>query len=472
MATQPLNAAKPLNSRSDISSLSEFMPDEGGMMPNAPSGFLARHISRLGRVSSSGRLRRSTLVALRWGAISGQSAALLLVWGVLGFAFPYLACLAVIGLAAFVNIIIHLRLPLDRRVSDGEALLQLGFDVFQLAALLYLTGGMENPFVLLFIAPVVTGATTLRKTVLTILIGLSAPLSFLLLYYCQPLPWYEEEIFTLPFIFKLGMWIALMTGMAFTSLYAWRASLESRRMSNALAATEAVLAHEQKLAALGGLAAAAAHELGTPLATIQVTANEMARELASDTPMGEDARLVLSQAKRCRDILQMLARRGDEGDAIHDVFSLKGLLDEVAEPFYAFDTQIVITIESGERPLTLTRQAELLYGLTNIVENACDFAGSTVSIMGRWDSHHVQIDVLDDGPGFDPAIRSRLGEPYVSSRQEPSQGPGAGGLGLGFFISKTLLERTGGTVTFGNRKSERGAFVRVRWPRMRIESEF
>ena len=421
-----------------------------------------------------GRLRRSTLVNLRWGAVAGQSLAVLIVVFALNFSMPVLPAALVIAASALVNLAVAILFPLDRRVSDGEALAQLGFDVVQLAALLWLTGGITNPFVLLFIGPVVTSAATLRLTVLVSLTSLTAILSLILLQYGRPLPWFAGQDFALPDTYKYGLWVALMIGMGFTSLYAWRASSESQRMSNALAATEAVLAHEQKLSALGGLAAAAAHELGTPLATIQVTAKEMANELPADSLMGEDARLVVQQAKRCRDILQQLARRGDEGDAIHDVVTLGGLIDEVIEPFIGFDAHINVELMETDESLSLRRSPEIIYGLTNLVENAVDFARDTVTIRGRWDNEFVHIDVLDDGKGFEPDIRSRLGEPYVTSRgdnhkrSDPVQG---GGLGLGFFIAKTLIERTGGTVNFGNRRRNPGAYVRLRWPRAAFEAE-
>lgn len=414
---------------------------------------------------ATGRLRRSTLVALRWAAVFGQSLAMAIVYFGLDFTFPVIPCLMIIAASVVLNLALTYLTPLDRRVTDKEALAQLGYDVLQLSALLWLTGGLDNPFALLFIAPVVTGATTLKKRVLLSLAALTAVLSICLMYESLPLPWFDGMNFTLPPVFKFGTFIALMTGMAFTSLYAWRASQEQRRMSDALAATEAVLAQEQKLAALGGLAAAAAHELGTPLATIQVIAKEMARELDADTDLGADARLMHSQTERCRDILQQLGRRGDEGDAIHDVFSLKALLDEVAEPFLGFGTQIDIAAASedpDELSPDLRRQAELIYGLTNIVENAVDFAKTKVTITGRWDDDTIYVDIIDDGPGFDASVKSKLGEPYVSSR---TGNAGAGGLGLGFFIAKTLIERTGGTVSFGNRKNNPGAFVRVRWPK-------
>jgi len=435
--------------------------------PARPTGDLpvrnADEHTRLARISrvTTGRLRRSTLVTLRWTAIAGQVFALIIVYQVLGFKLPLWPAVAIIAISAIINIIVTTVFPLDRRASDMEALGQLGFDLFQLSALLWLTGGMSNPFALLFIAPVVTGATTLSKRVVLSLGALSAILSFGLLHYSRPLPWLPEGEFVLPYIFTVGSWIALLVGMVFTSAYAWRASEESRRMSEALAATEAVLAHEQKLSALGGMAAAAAHELGTPLATIQVTAKEMARELSADTPLGEDARLVHSQAERCRDILQQLAYRGDEGDMVHDALSLQALIEETVDPFFGFGPNIDVSV-NGETPApVIERQAELLYGLKNFIENAMDFANTQVDIIGSWTETHIEIAILDNGPGFDPTVKDRLGEPYVTSRPDKSN---AGGLGLGFFIAKTLIERTGGRVKFGNRQKG-GAFVKLRWPR-------
>ena len=281
-------------------------------------------------VNSSGRLRRNTLVILRWGAVIGQSAALFLVSAVLGFSFPVGPCLAIIGLSIFVNIVVTASYELDRRVGDKEAGLQLGFDLLQLAALLWLTGGIVNPFALLFLAPIVTSATTLNTKVIFSLGFLATALSFFLIYNSQPLPWSPAGSFDLPLIYKWGAWSAILVGSTFTSLYAWQATKESQAMSDALAATEAVLAHEQKLSALGGMAAAAAHELGTPLATIQVIAKEMTRDLNPKTPLGEDAALMLSQAQRCREILTQLSQRGDEGDVFHDILSIEDLLEEAA----------------------------------------------------------------------------------------------------------------------------------------------
>lgn len=427
------------------------------------------HLSRI----TTGRLRRSTLVTLRWTAVAGQALTLVVVSEVLGFSYPYWPAAIIIMTAALLNLGVTFMLPLDRRVGQKEAVLQLGFDTLQLASLLWLTGGMNNPFALLFVAPVVTGATTLSKRVLLSIGALATCASIFLMFNHLPLPWLPAGSFILPPEFTAAIWLALMTGMVFTSVYAWQASREGRRMSEALAATEAVLAQEQKLAALGGLAAAAAHELGTPLATIQLVAKEMARELDQNPDMGpqmlEDAKLLVEQTQRCREILKQLGARGDAGEPMHDTMQLYALLEEASEPYFGLGSHIEIkTYGEGSEP-NLRRQAEILYGLKNFIENAVEFAGSRVTLTGAWTLDSVSISIEDDGPGFAPAVRARLGEPYVSVRGDANKV--AGGLGLGFFIAKTLIERTGGTVSFDNHPRSGGAFITLNWPLEKIAVE-
>ena len=417
-------------------------------------------------VDSLGSLRRQTLVALRWGAIIGQTLALLIVSFALGFDYPVLACGLAIFASVIVNIVVSLRMPLDRRVSDFEAYMQLGFDLWQLSGLLWLTGGITNPFSILFLAPVVTAATTLSRWVVLALGAMALTLSFTLVFFHQPLPWSPAGSFDLPHVFKIGIWMAIFVGSIFTSLYAWRTTNESRKMAFALAATEARLAEEQKLTALGGLAAAAAHELGTPLATIQVVAKEMSREVEPNSSLSEDAALILSQSQRCRDILEQLSQRGDKGDMIHNVLSPEDLLEEVAEPYISREKDIVIRCNgSGPEP-ALKRQAELLYALKNYIDNAVDFAVTRVDLLASWDEETLTIYIDDDGRGFDSTLKGRLGQPYVSTRKRART---AGGLGLGVFISGRLIERTGGTVSYANSPLG-GARIIARWPRDRLSS--
>jgi len=442
-----LNAADPVITTAPANPLQGF------------GGFAAA--SGLAPVESLGSLRRQTLVTLRWAAIIGQSLALLVVSFVLEFDYPRIACAIAIIAAIGVNLIVTLRLPLDRRVSNFEAYMQLGFDTWQLSSLLWLTGGITNPFSILFLAPIVTAATTLSRWVVLSLGAMALALSFGLVFFHLPLPWSPAGSFDLPYIFEIGIWMAIFVGSTFTSLYAWRTTRESRRMAFALAATESMLATEQKLSALGGLAAAAAHELGTPLATIQVVAKEMSREVDASSSLGQDAALILSQSQRCRDILEQLSRRGDEGDMYHDVLSPEGLLEEVAEPYIGRDKDIIITCNGRGIDPILKRQAELLYALKNYIDNAVDFAKSRVELSAHWDPETVTIFVDDDGSGFDPSLKGHLGQPYASARQRPRT---AGGLGLGLFISGQLVERTGGKVRY-SRSPLGGARVETKWPR-------
>ncbi len=415
------------------------------------------HLSR----RTSGRLRRSTLVTLRWTAVVGQVLSLFIVHQFFGLSFEIIPIAAVIAASVLLNLGVSFALPLDRRVGDNEAVLQLGFDTVQLAVLLGLTGGMTNPFAVLLVAPVVTSATTLSMRVLLCIFSLAALSSLFLMFNHHPLPWDPAGSFTLPPRYHGALWLALMTTMVFTSVYAWQAAREGQRMSEALASTEAVLAQEQKLAALGGLAAAAAHELGTPLATIALVAKEISREVAPDTALGEDARLLVEQSARCGEILKQLGSRGDAGEPVHDSMSLEALLSEAAAPYLGLGSGVEIKTDgTGVEPM-IKRQAEILYGLKNFIENAVEFADERVVLSGSWTDKVVRIIIQDDGPGFAPSVIARLGEPYVSVRGETNQI--AGGLGLGVFIAKTLIERTGGTVGFGNTPKTNGAEVTLSW---------
>jgi two-component system sensor histidine kinase RegB len=269
----------------------------------------------------------------------------------------------------------------------------------------------------------------------------------------------------------VGLSIATLIGLAFTSVYAWRVAVEEERLSYALAAVQLVLAREQKLAALGGLAAATAHQLGTPLATIHLVAKEMERTLPPDSPLLEDVHLLVSQSERCRQILRQLSQRKEEGDALHERLPISAFLNEVAERHRGLGPAITVSTqtpgENGEP--VLRRSAEILHGLGNLVENAVGFAATSVALEARWSDTEIEVVVRDDGPGFPGAVLPRLGEPYVSDR-DTEDGKG-GGLGLGVFIAKTLLERSGARVMFRNRTPPRtGAVVRAVWARARIET--
>ncbi|HHL42238.1 MAG TPA: ActS/PrrB/RegB family redox-sensitive histidine kinase [Hellea balneolensis] len=416
-------------------------------------------------IYQTGRLRRSTLVSLRWMAIAGQIFACIVVYFGLRIDIPLPQIAFVIGLSIIFNTSIRLYSPLDRRISNLECGVQLFFDVLQVSALLYLTGGLENPFSLLLLAPVVVAAKTLSKPVFGLIAVTVMGASLLLLERHLPLPWSDDQSIAFPKLYLIGQWVALQVGMLFTAAYTWHATRQTRRMTTALATTDAILAHEQKLTALGHMAAASAHALGTPLATILVTANEIARNAEEGSELIEDAELLKSQALRCRDILSELSTNTGQKDEFYDVLSLKEFLQEMVHPFQSLGKKINIDLVSSatnDVGPDIHRQPELQYGLTNLIENALDFATSEVSILASWNERRICIDIIDDGPGFDPAVLSKLGEPYVSKRSKEHKQ--AGGMGLGLFISKTLVERRGGSVEFRNRKDTSGAWVSIGWP--------
>ena len=429
-----------------------------------------------------GRVRLRTLNNLRWLAIAGQSAALFLVHYGLDYKLPLVPCMGAIALSMLLNILLSIRYPATHRLTNREATLYLAYDVVQLAALLYLTGGIENPFSLMFLAPVVIAAATLDLGNTLILAGLALISVSVIAVQHRPLPWAAHESLTLPPLYLGGIWASLVIGIGFTSIYAWRIASESARMQAGLTATQLALAREHRLASLGALATAAAHELGTPLGTIAVVARELERALPDNSPEAEDVRLLRAQAERCRSILTRLARPEESALGATQRLPLGALLEEIASEYRGGDVAIAIALDpGGESEPKVWRVPELIHGLGNIVANAADFAISQVRIEARWTMADLRLSVEDDGQGFAPEILERIGEPYVTSRPgsyalgETQLSPddaftGQQGMGLGFFIAKTLIERTGGSVRARN-LANGGARVAIRWPRGAIDGE-
>jgi two-component system, sensor histidine kinase RegB len=422
------------------------------------------------------RLRLDTLVRLRWLAVAGQSAAVAIVHFGLGFPLPFSLCFFVIAVSAAVNAVLTIRYPASHRVGDDAATLLLGFDILQLAALLYLTGGLQNPFAMLFLAPVLISATALppERTLVLGLLAIGCATLLAIPGVHRPVPWRAGEQLDLPFLYVTGIWTGILLGAAFTGVYAWRVAEEARQLAQALAATELVLTREQHISQLDGLAAAAAHELGTPLATIALVAKELDLQSPKDPAMAEDIKLLREQVERCRTILAKLTSLGEEPSDILDTMKLSHLVEEVAAPQRSFDVAIEVdTRGEGPEP-TCRRNPGLLYGLANLVDNAVDFAASTVMIEASWTSDQVRIEIRDDGPGFAPEVLLRVGEPYVTTRGAGQRGRegDASGLGLGLFIAKTLIERSGAQLSFTNAAPPRkGAIVRIVWSRAAFEGE-
>jgi two-component system, sensor histidine kinase RegB len=422
-------------------------------------------------------LRLQTMIRLRWLAVLGQTAAVIVVGVLLRFPLPLGWCLAAIALSAWLNILLSLRWRSGIRLPERYATLLLAYDILQLSALLFLTGGMANPFSFLLIVPVTVSAATLPVERTLLLGALALGVSALLTYWRLPLPWPFDQSIALPQLYIVGMWVAVACGMAFSALYAWRTASETRAMSKALAETETILAREQQLSALDGMAAAAAHELGTPLATIHLVASEMKRGLADPAQLDEDIDLLFTQSARCREILSRLSDPDTRTDAVFARQTLSAMIEEIISPLR--EGPVVISVDrpealGGEEPV-FRRNPAIRYGLGNLLSNARDFARSRVEITLDWTTENVSVVIADDGPGFSADVIDRLGEPFVTTRRLP--GPGArkaggdSGMGLGFFIAKTLLERSGARVSLANRpQPEHGAIVRVDWPRKTIET--
>jgi len=378
----------------------------------------------------------------------------------------------VIALAAWLNVALRLRFHLTQRLEPDRAAWLLAFDIAELAVLLFLTGGLQNPFAFMFLGPVLLSATALPPRYTLTLGAFAVVCATVLVFVHYPLPWDSDDPLRLPPIYMMGVWLCILLALGFIGVYAWQITEESRQLSDALAATELVLAREQHLSQLDGLAAAAAHELGTPLSTISVIAKELERAIAPNAPHGDDVRLLREQATRCRDILAKLTELSAGGGPF-DRTPLTSLIEEVVAPHRNFGVTIDVNTPSdrGIEPVA-ARNPAILYGLGNLLENAVDFARNQVTVDLKWNDQTVDVAISDDGPGFAPEVMARIGEPYVTSRRHVpnDNGDEPAGLGLGFFIAKTLLERSGATVSFENRQApDRGAIVRLRWSRSDFE---
>lgn len=410
-----------------------------------------------------GRLGLRTLILIRWIAVAGQTVTILIVHLGFGFALPVVSCLFVVALTALSNLMLSVRMPVRARLGNVGAGLLLGFDMLQLGMLLYLTGGLENPFAILILAPVTVAATILSRGPTLALTILAMVLVTLLAFFRAPLPWTGETV-SLPFPYALGVWTALCVASAFIAAYIWSVADEARRMSDALAETEASLNRARTLSAVGGLAAAAAHELGSPLATIAVVAKELSREVPEDSPLAEDVALLISQSDRCRNILAGLSQRPDMADHRPlERLTFSALVAQASEPYGDTGVAVEIVSESAsESPEPEAPEShEFLHGVGNIIQNAVQFARTRVALTLYWDDETVRLAVRDDGPGFAAPVLASLGEPYISTR-----GGAQGHMGLGVFIAQTLLESGGAELAFANRG---GAEVVIRWPRDMFE---
>ncbi len=416
----------------------------------------------------AGRVGPRTLTTTRWLAITGQATTLLVVHYGFGFTLPIEPAMVVVAVSALLNLTIALRPPGPAGLSERQAVGFLAFDILQLAALLFLTGGMTNPFALLIVAPVTVSATILTRRSTIALCGLAiASASFLAVWH---MPFPVAEVAGLPPVFRFGTWVAVVVGTIFLAAYAGIVAAERRRMHRGLAAAQAALAGEQRLSSLGALAAAAAHELGSPLSTIAVTVKELARDATPDDPWAEDIGILQTEVERCRAILAELGRapQGATGDAgspfVRQPLSAFVRAAANAQPHDGLTLDFVVDADDGSPEPTVLRRPEYIHGLASLIQNACQFARRGVVIRSAWTKQLVKITIQDDGPGFPPALLDRLGEPYVSSRAHTGEH-----MGLGIFIARNLLQQTGAKMSCTNAVS--GARVEISWPRPAIDVE-
>jgi two-component system sensor histidine kinase RegB len=419
-------------------------------------------------------VRLDTLVRLRWLAVFGQLGAVLVVHFGLEFEVPIWACLVVILLSALLNVALRVGFRQTQWLEPDRAAWLLGFDIAELAALLYLTGGLENPFAFLLLGPVLISATALPPR-MTLLIGTFAMIcATVLVFFHYDLPWDSEDPLDLPEIYMVGVWLSILLAIGYIGVYTWQIAEEARQLSDALAATELVLAREQHLSQLDGLAAAAAHELGTPLSTITVVVREIERALEPKSPLTDDVKLLREQAQRCREILSKITEL-PAGEPF-DRMPLSALIDEAAAPHRNFGVALGVTLpaDRSDEPKG-ARNPAIRYGLGNLIENAVDFARRRVEVLAEWTADEISITISDDGPGFAPEVIDRIGAPYVTHRRPGPRGSDDDdhevfGLGLGFFIAKTLLERSGAKLALTNQAPPlHGATVKVTWSRADFE---
>jgi two-component system sensor histidine kinase RegB len=340
----------------------------------------------------------------------------------------------------------------------------------QLGMLLFLAGGLENPFSILMLAPVMVSATILsRRSVVWLSTLTVLAISTLAVFHLQ-LPWINAPP-PPSTLYVLGVWVALVSSTIFIAGYTWSIAQEARRMRDAFTATQLALAREQRISAVGGIAAAAAHQLGSPLATIAVVAKELVRELPPDSPYAEDALLLLSQSERCRTILADLAQQRDsESGSPFTRMPFSALVAAAGEPHGADGIEIAHAMAAGrdadglpvEEPL-VARSPEIMHGLGNLIQNAAQFARHEVDVTTTWSEDTVAVDIVDDGAGFPQQVLARIGEPYISGRGDEAQH-----MGLGIFIAQSLLERTGARLSFAN-LPDGGAQVLIEWKRAQLE---
>ncbi len=418
-------------------------------------------LSTLFRLGENLNLDRKTLVILRWIAIIGQFTAINLVYFYLKLDFPVLIAHLILFFGFLTNSYLQFGIR-SITIKDFYASFFLVYDLIQLAFLLYLTGGISNPFSILMIIPAIVSSTFLSMGTTIILGILTVAFLYLLTIFHYPLPGIHDHSTTFPKLYLTGYFLAIIVGLVFLCYFGIRFSGESKRRSDAINKVQQVIAKEYELESLGGQAAAAAHSLGTPLATISVVATELKKELGKNTEHSKDIDLLVSQTKRCGEILKKISKKQIIDDEFFSKASLEDLLSELISSFKETSSkEITLHLEEDKNKIFFQRSPEIIYGLRNFIGNAVKFSKTRVKIMLSSNKKNIEILIKDDGPGFPEDVIEILGEPYIKSKS--SLVNNNAGTGLGTFLGKTLLERRGAKLSFSNDKNNQSALVKISW---------
>ncbi len=419
------------------------------------------NISTLFRLGENLNLDRKTLVILRWIAIFGQFIAINLVYFFLKLELPIVLAYIVISIGLCTNLFLQFRIK-SIQLKDFYASLFLIYDLIQLTLLLYLTGGISNPFSILMIIPTIVSSTFLSMGTTIVLGILTIFFLFLLTIFHFPLPGIHDSSVTFPKLYLTGYFLAIIVGLVFLSYFGVRFSGESKRRSDAVSKLQQVIAKEYELESLGGQAAAAAHSLGTPLATISVVATELKKEIGNNKEYSKDIDLLISQSKRCGEILKKISKKQIKEDKFFNKTNLENLLNEILISFRETSSkEIILIAEDNKSDFNFQRTPELIYGLRNFIGNSIKFSKSRVEIILTSDDKKIQIKINDDGPGFPEDIIEIIGEPYIKSKS--MQVSSNSGTGLGTFLGKTLLERESANLYFSKDIKLKGASVVITW---------
>ncbi len=419
------------------------------------------NFSTLFRLGENLNLDRKTLVILRWIAIVGQFTAITLVYFYLKLDFLFSIAYLILFLGFLTNLYLQYGIK-TILLKDLYASLFLTYDLIQLTSLLYLTGGISNPFSILMIIPTIVSSTFLSVGTTIILGILTITFLFIITIFHHPLPGIHDENVTFPQLYLIGYFLAIIVGLLFLSYFGVRFAGESKRRSDAINKLQQVIAKEYELESLGGQAAAAAHSLGTPLATINVVASELKKELGKNKEFEKDIDLLITQTKRCGEILKKISKKQIKEDEFFKKTKVEDLLEEIIASFKETSSKkIDLTLKSEKNKLLIYRSPELIYGIRNFIGNAVKFSKNIVEIVIINNDDVLKIKINDDGPGFPNDIKEIIGEPYIRSKS--AQVSSNSGTGLGTFLGKTLLERKSANLKFTRDKKLGGASVIISW---------